>query len=94
MSALFDEYPPTGRKADQLQQITRTDASNVNDQAKEPWEQHEYLHLLRMLNHIAHSCLDISTALSYATTWNANPTKEDFNKSLLVVDYLWWTKEK
>jgi hypothetical protein len=47
----------------------------MNDQGKEPCEQCEYLHLLGMLNYIAHSRPDISTALSYATTKNSNPTK-------------------
>ncbi len=66
----------------------------MNDQDKEPCEQCEYLHLLGMLNYITHSCLDISTELSCAATKNSNPTKEDFNELLLVMDYLWQTKEK
>jgi hypothetical protein len=94
LGALFDEYPPSGRKANQPQRAKRMDTNNVNDQEKEPCEQREYLHLLGMLNYIAHSRPDISTALSYAATKNSNPTKEDFNELLLVVDYLWQTKEK
>jgi hypothetical protein len=89
LGALFDEYPPSGRKANQPQRAKRMDTNNVNDQEKEPCEQREYLHLLGMLNYIAHSRPDISTALSYAATKNSNPTKEDFNELLLVVDYLW-----
>jgi hypothetical protein len=89
LGALFDEYPPSGRKVNQPQRAKRMDANNVNDQDKEPCEQHEYLHLLGMLNYIAHSRPDISTALSYAATKNSNPTKADFNELLLVVDYLW-----
>ena len=94
LGALFDEYPPSGRKVNQPQRAKRMDTNNVNDQEKEPCEQREYLHLLGMLNYIAHSRPDISTALSYAATKNSNPTKEDFNELLLVVDYLWQTKEK
>jgi hypothetical protein len=66
----------------------------VNEQGTEPYEQREYLHLLGMLNYIAHSRPDISTALSYAATKNNNPTVQDFKDLLLVVDYLWQTKEK
>ncbi len=72
----------------------QTDANNVNDHDQEPCEQREYLHLLGMLNYIAHSCPDIFTALSYATTKNTNPTKGDFEELLLVVDYLCQTKKK
>ena len=89
LGALFDEYPPSGRKVNQPQRAKRMDANNVNDQDKEPCEQREYLHLLGMLNYIAHSRPDISTALSYAATKNRNHTNEDFNELLLVVDYLW-----
>jgi hypothetical protein len=46
------------------------------------------------LNYIAHSRPDISTAPSYAATKNSNPTVQDFKDLLLVVDYLWQTKEK
>ena len=95
LGALFEEYPPTGRKANQPQCISRNDANkNVNDQGNEPYEQREYLHLLGMLNYIAHTQPDISTALSYAATKNTNPTKANFEELLLVVDYLWQTKEK
>jgi hypothetical protein len=94
LGALFDEYPPTGRKANQPQRIRRNDVNNVNEQGTEPYEQREYLHLLGMLNYIAHSRPDISTALSYAATKNSNPTVQDFKDLLLVVDYLWQTKEK
>jgi hypothetical protein len=66
----------------------------VNDQDKKSCEQHEYLHLLGMLSYIAHSHPDILIALSYAATKNTNPTKQDFKELLLVVDYLWQTKEK
>jgi hypothetical protein len=66
----------------------------VNDQGNEPCEQREYLHLLGMLNYIAHTQPDISTALSYAATKNANPIKANFEELLRVVDYLWQTKEK
>jgi len=66
----------------------------MNDQDKEFCEQHEYLHLLGMLSYIAHSRPDTLTALSYAATKNTNPTKQDFKELLLVVDYLWQTKEK
>ncbi len=34
------------------------------------------------------------TALSYAATKNVNPTKKDFKELLLVVEYLWQSKEK
>jgi hypothetical protein len=91
---LFDEYPPTGRKANQPQQIKRKDTDDVNDQDKESCEQREYLHLLGMLSYIAHSRPGISTALSYAAIKNISPTKQDFEELLLVVDYLWQTKEK
>jgi hypothetical protein len=95
LGALFEEYPLTGRKANQPQHTSRTNANdNVNDQVNEPCEQREYLHLLGMLNYIAHTRLDISTALSYAATKNTNPTKANFKELLLVVDYLWQTKEK
>jgi len=95
LGALFEEYPPTGRKANQPQPISRNDANkNVNDQGNEPCEQREYLHLLGMLNYIAHTQPDISTALSYAATKNANPIKANFEELLRVVDYLWQTKEK
>jgi hypothetical protein len=95
LGALFKEYPPTGRKANQPQHISRTNANdNVNDQGNEPCEQREYLHLLGMLNYIAHTQPDISTALSYAATKNMNPTKANFKEFLLVVDYLWQMKEK
>jgi hypothetical protein len=47
-----------------------------------------------MLNYIAHSHPDISTALSSAATKNTNPTKQDFKELLLVVDYLWQIKDK
>jgi hypothetical protein len=47
-----------------------------------------------MLNYISHTRPDISTALSYAATKNKNPTKANFDELLLVVDYLWQTKEK
>jgi hypothetical protein len=85
---LFDEYPPTGRKANQPQQIKRKDTDDVNDQDKESCEQREYLHLLGMLSYIAHSRPGISTALSYAAIKNISPTKQDFEELLLVVDYL------
>jgi len=56
LGALFEEYPPTGRKANQPQSISRNDANeNVNDQGNEPCEQREYLHFLGMLNYIAHT---------------------------------------
>jgi len=66
----------------------------MKDQGDEPCEQREYVHLLGMLNYIAHTQPDISTALSYAATKNINPTKANFKELLLVVDYLWQTKEK
>jgi hypothetical protein len=94
LGALFEEYPPSSRKANQPQRVNRNDERGVNDQGKEPCEQREYLHLLGMLNYIAHSRPDISTALSYAATKNSNPSKQDFKDLLLVVDYLWKTKEK
>jgi hypothetical protein len=94
LEALFDEYPPTGQKANQPQRITRNDADNVNDQDKESCEQRECLHFLGMLSYIAHSWPDISTVLSYTATKNTNPTRYDFKELLLVVDYLWQTKEK
>jgi hypothetical protein len=95
LGALFEEYPPTGRKANQPQCISRNDANkNVNDQGNEPYEQREYLHLVGMSNYIAHTQPNISTALSCAATKNANPTKANFKELLLVVDYLWQTKEK
>jgi hypothetical protein len=64
LGALFEEYPPSGRKASQPQRLNRNDEHGVNDQGKEPCGQREYLHLLGMLNYIAHSRPDISTALS------------------------------
>jgi uncharacterized protein Usg len=67
LGALFDEYHPTESKVNQPQQISRTDASNVNVQGIETCKEHEYLHLLGMLNYIPHSQPDILTALSYAT---------------------------
>jgi hypothetical protein len=94
LGALFNEYPPTGQKVNQPQRPMRTNANSMNDQDQEPCEQREYLHLLGMLNYIAHSRPDISTALSYAATKNTKPTKGDFKELLLVVDYLWQTKEK
>jgi hypothetical protein len=94
LGALFDEYPPTGHKANQPQQITRKDTDDVNDQDKDSCEQREYLHLLGMLSYIAHSRPDISTAISYAATKNTSPTNQDFEELLLVVDYLRQTKEK
>jgi hypothetical protein len=66
----------------------------MKDQGDEPCEQREYVHLLGMLNYIAHTQPDISTALSYAATKNINPTKANFKELLLVVDYLSQTKEK
>jgi len=66
----------------------------VDDQGNQPCDQREYLHLLGMLNYISHTRPDISTALSYAATKNTNPTKANFDELLLVVDYLWQTKEK
>jgi hypothetical protein len=95
LGSLFEEYPPTGRKANQPQRISRNDASNaVDDQGNQPCDQREYLHLLGMLNYISHTRPDISTALSYAATKNTNPTTANFDELLLVVDYLWQTKEK
>jgi len=47
-----------------------------------------------MLNYISHTRLDISTALSYAASKNTHLTKANFDELLLVVDYLWQTKEK
>ena len=92
---LFEEYPPSGRRANQPQRISRNDAMNtVDDQGNQPCDQREYLHLLGMLNYISHTRPDISTALSYAATKNTNPTKANFDELLLVVDYLWQTKEK
>ncbi len=91
---MFNEYPPTGWKANQPHRITRKDTDDVNDQDKESFEQCEYLHLIRMLSYITHSRPDISTALSYAATKNTNPTIQDFEELLLVVDYLWQMKEK
>jgi hypothetical protein len=61
LGALFEEYPPSSRKANQPQRVNRNDERGVNDQGKEPCEQREYLHLLGMLNYIAHSRPDIST---------------------------------
>jgi len=56
LGALLEEYPPTRRKANQPQRTSRTNANdNVNDQVNEPCEQREYLHLLGMLNYIAHT---------------------------------------
>jgi hypothetical protein len=55
LRALFEEYPPSSRKANQPQRVNRNDEHGVNDQGKEPCEQREYLHLLGMLNYIAHS---------------------------------------
>jgi len=95
LGSLFEEYPPTGRKANQPQRISRNDASNaVDDQGNQPCDQREYLHLLGMLNYISHTRPDISTALSYAATKNTNPTTANFDELLLVVGYLWQTKEK
>jgi hypothetical protein len=65
----------------------------MNDQGKEPCDQRENLHLLSMSHYIAHSHPDILTALPYAAMKNSNPTKGDFNELLLLVDYLWQTKE-
>jgi hypothetical protein len=65
-----------------LNKIMKANANDANDQDKEPCEQHEYFHLLRMLNDISHSHPDISTALSYAATKSSDPTKQDF-KDLL-----------
>jgi hypothetical protein len=95
LGSLFEEYPPTGRRVNQHQCVSRNDAmKTVNDQGNQPCEQREYLHLLGMLNYISHTPPDISMALSYAATKNTNPTKANFDKLLLVVDYLWRTKEK
>jgi hypothetical protein len=95
LGALLEEYPPTGRKANQPQCTSRTKANdNMNDQVIEPCEEREYLHLLGMLNYIAHTQPDISTALSCAATKNINRTKANFKEVLLVVNYLWQTKEK
>jgi hypothetical protein len=95
LGSLFEEYPPTGRRVNQPQCISRNDAMNtVDDQGNQPCDQREYLHLLGMLNYISHTRPDISTALSYAATKNTNPTKANFDELLLVVDYLWQTKEK
>jgi len=95
LGSLFEEYPPTGRRVNQPQRISRNHATKtVNDQGNQPCEQQEYLHLLGMLNYVSHTRPDISTALSYAATKNTNPTKANFNELLLVVDYLWQTKEK
>jgi hypothetical protein len=93
LGSLFEEYPPTGRRVNKPQHIN--DAMKaVNDQGNQPCEQREYLHLLGMLNYVSHTRPDISTALSYAATKNTNPTKANFDKLLVVVDYLWQTKEK
>jgi hypothetical protein len=95
LGSLFEEYLPTGRRVNQPQRISRNDAmKNVNDQGNQPCEQREYLHLLGMLNYVSHTRPGISTALSYAATKNTNPTKANFDELLLVVDYLWQTKEK
>jgi len=50
LGALFGEYPPTEKKANQPQRIARNDARGVNEQGDEPCKQCEYLHLLGMLN--------------------------------------------
>ena len=95
LGSLFEEYPPSGRGVNQPQRISRNDAmKTVDDQGNQPCDKREYLHLLGMLNYISHTRPDISTALSYAATKNTNPTKANFDELLLVVDYLWQTKEK
>jgi hypothetical protein len=86
LGSLFEEYPPTARRVNQPQRISRNDAMNtVNDQGNQPCEQREYLHLLGILNYISHTRLDISTALSYAAAKNKNATKANFDELLLVV---------
>jgi len=52
----FEEYPPTGRRVNEPQHISRNDATKtVNDQGNQPCEQREYLHLFGMLNYISHT---------------------------------------
>jgi hypothetical protein len=68
--------------------------NDTNERGKEPCEQQKYLHLLGIINYIACSCLDISTAILFAATMNSNHMTQDFKDLQLVVDYLWQTKEK
>jgi hypothetical protein len=76
LGSLFEEYPPTGRRVNQPQRISRNDAmKTVKDQGNQPCEQREYLHLLGMLNYISHTRPDISMALSYAATKKHKPNK-------------------
>jgi hypothetical protein len=56
LGSLFEEYPPTGRRVNQPQRISRNDAmKTVNDQGNQPCDQREYLHLLGMLSYISHT---------------------------------------
>ena len=87
LGVLFKEYSSTGKKASRPQGAMKTDKSNMNDQGNKPCEQHECLYILGMLNSIAHSHHNVSSALSCDSTKNSNPTRRGFNILLLVVDY-------
>jgi hypothetical protein len=51
---LFEEYPPTGRRVNQPERVSRNDATKtVNDKGNQPCEQRAYLHLLGMMNYIS-----------------------------------------
>ncbi len=47
LGSLFEEYPPSGRRVNQPQRISRNDAmKTVDDQDNQPCDQREYLHFL------------------------------------------------
>ena len=60
--------------------------------SSEPYDKRNYLHLLGMLNYLLRSRPDIATALSYAASRASNPTTNDYESLIDIVQYLWQTK--
>jgi histone deacetylase 1/2 len=90
---IFEEYFPEEVKGVRgISVPARSTAPAPDDD--EPVLQRDYLRLLGMLNYLTRSRPDIATALSFAATHSSNPLQSNFDQLLLVVRYLWDTRDK
>jgi histone deacetylase 1/2 len=90
---IFEEYCPEEIKGVRGTSVPARSTLSIPDD-DEPILQRDYLHLLGMLNYLTRSRPDIATALSFAATHSSNPLQSNFNQLLLVVRYLWDTRDK
>jgi hypothetical protein len=93
LHAIFEEFHPEQVKGVRgISVPARSTVTTPDDD--EPVLQRDYLRLLGMLNYLTRSRPDVATALSFAATHSAGPLQSHYDQLLLVVRYLWDTREK